>query len=81
MFNDSELATLRNRFKRDAELLMQATTSAVDGEKSKLKNATPANYVSLLKWFSVLERWNWKTVTSSRSPLRLFPSNVLSLEK
>lgn len=47
MFNDSELATLRNRFKRDAELLMQATTSAVDGEKSKLKNATPANYVSL----------------------------------
>ncbi|XP_023209335.1 transmembrane protein 128 [Xiphophorus maculatus] len=35
MFNDSELATLRNRFKRDAELLMQATTSAVDGEKSQ----------------------------------------------
>ncbi|XP_015253904.1 transmembrane protein 128 [Cyprinodon tularosa] len=35
MFNDSELATLRNRFKRDAELLMQTTTSAVDGEKSQ----------------------------------------------
>lgn len=35
MFSDSELATLRNRFKRDAELLMQTTTTTVDGEKSK----------------------------------------------
>lgn len=34
MFSDSELATLRNRFKRDAELLMQTTTT-VDGEKSE----------------------------------------------
>ncbi|MEQ2277841.1 hypothetical protein XENORESO_008611, partial [Xenotaenia resolanae] len=35
MFNDSELATLRNRFKRDAELLMQTTTSTGDGETSQ----------------------------------------------
>lgn len=34
MLNDSELATLRNRFKRDAEFLMQ-TTSAEEDEKSK----------------------------------------------
>ncbi|KAF7208238.1 transmembrane protein 128 [Nothobranchius furzeri] len=34
MFNDSELATLRNRFKRDAEFLMQTTTAAT-GEDDK----------------------------------------------
>lgn len=38
MLNDSELATLRNRFKRDAEFLMQTTTSPDDDEKSKLHN-------------------------------------------
>ncbi|XP_071350345.1 transmembrane protein 128 [Trachinotus anak] len=35
MLNDSELATLRNRFKRDAELLMQTTTSGDEDEKSQ----------------------------------------------
>ena len=38
MLNDSELATLRNRFKRDAEFLMQTTASAAEDEKSKLQN-------------------------------------------
>ncbi|XP_041811348.1 transmembrane protein 128 isoform X2 [Chelmon rostratus] len=33
MLNDSELATLRNRFKRDAEFLMQTTTSGDEDEK------------------------------------------------
>lgn len=37
MLNDTELATLRNRFKRDAELLMQATTPGDEKEKSKLR--------------------------------------------
>lgn len=37
MLNDSELATLRNRFKRDAELLMQTTTAGDDDEKSKVQ--------------------------------------------
>lgn len=37
MLNDSELATLRNRFKRDAEFLMQTTTSGDEDEKSKLQ--------------------------------------------
>ena len=35
MLNDSELSTLRNRFKRDAELLMQTTTAGDEDEKSK----------------------------------------------
>lgn len=34
MLNDSELATLRNRFKRDAELLMQTSTAADEDEKT-----------------------------------------------
>lgn len=38
MLNDSDLATLRNRFKKDAEFLMQTTTSADEDEKSKLLN-------------------------------------------
>ncbi|XP_035517565.1 transmembrane protein 128 [Morone saxatilis] len=42
MLNDSELATLRNRFKRDAEFLMQTTTSGDEDEKSqKEKDAKP----------------------------------------
>lgn len=36
MLNDNELATLRNRFKRDAEFLMQTTTSSDEDEKGKL---------------------------------------------
>ncbi|GAA6222295.1 transmembrane protein 128 [Lates japonicus] len=42
MLNDSELATLRNRFKRDAEFLMQTTTSGDEVEKSQEeKDAKP----------------------------------------
>lgn len=41
MLNDSELATLRNRFKRDAEFLMRAADPGVEDEKSKLQK-TPA---------------------------------------
>lgn len=37
MLNDSELATLRNRFKRDAEFLMQTTTSSDEDDKGKLR--------------------------------------------
>lgn len=37
MLNDSELATLRNRFKRDAEFLMQTTTSPDEDEKSEFQ--------------------------------------------
>lgn len=37
MLNDSELATLRNRFKRDAEFLMQTATSSDEDEKGKLQ--------------------------------------------
>lgn len=36
MLNDNELATLRNRFKRDAEFLMQTTPTEDEDEKSKL---------------------------------------------
>ncbi|XP_034023031.1 transmembrane protein 128 [Thalassophryne amazonica] len=35
MLNDSELATLRNRFKKDAEFLMQPTTTDDKDEKSQ----------------------------------------------
>ncbi|XP_017285440.1 transmembrane protein 128 [Kryptolebias marmoratus] len=35
MLDDSELVTLRNRFKRDAEFLMQTTTTTVEDEKSQ----------------------------------------------
>ncbi|XP_019942098.1 transmembrane protein 128 [Paralichthys olivaceus] len=42
MLNDSELATLRNRFKRDAEFLMQTTTASDQDEKSpEEKDAKP----------------------------------------
>uniref|UniRef100_UPI0037E8047F transmembrane protein 128 n=1 Tax=Semicossyphus pulcher TaxID=241346 RepID=UPI0037E8047F len=42
MLNDSELATLRNRFKKDAEFLMQTTTSGDEDEKSQEeKDAKP----------------------------------------
>nr|XP_020448165.1 transmembrane protein 128 isoform X2 [Monopterus albus] len=42
MLNDRELATLRNRFKRDAEFLMQATTPGDEDEKSQEeKDAKP----------------------------------------
>ncbi|XP_018555836.1 transmembrane protein 128 [Lates calcarifer] len=42
MLNDSELATLRNRFKRDAEFFMQTTTSGDEDEKSQEeKDAKP----------------------------------------
>ncbi|KAF1391324.1 hypothetical protein PFLUV_G00040940 [Perca fluviatilis] len=42
MLNDSELATLRNRFKRDAEFLMQTTTNGDEDEKSQEeKDAKP----------------------------------------
>lgn len=37
MLNDSEFATLRNRFNRDAEFLMQTATSSDEDEKSKLR--------------------------------------------
>lgn len=40
MLNDSELATLRNRFKRDAEFLMQTTTSVDGDEKSQEEKDT-----------------------------------------
>ena len=48
MLNDSELSTLRNRFKRDAELLMQATTAVDEDEKSKTRGG-----LTLLAGFSV----------------------------
>ncbi|KAM8915660.1 transmembrane protein 128 isoform 2-T2 [Spinachia spinachia] len=35
MLNDSEFVTLRNRFKRDAEFLMQTTTQGDEDEKSQ----------------------------------------------
>ncbi|XP_030586297.1 transmembrane protein 128 [Archocentrus centrarchus] len=35
MLNDSELATLRNRFKRDAEFLMRTADSGAEDEKSQ----------------------------------------------
>ncbi|XP_031603633.1 transmembrane protein 128 isoform X2 [Oreochromis aureus] len=35
MLNDSELANLRNRFKRDAELLMRPADSGAEDEKSQ----------------------------------------------
>ncbi|KAM4612853.1 transmembrane protein 128 [Polymixia lowei] len=42
MLNDSELATLRNRFKRDAEFLMQGAASGDHDEKSQEeKDAKP----------------------------------------
>ncbi|AWP03224.1 Transmembrane protein 128 [Scophthalmus maximus] len=42
MLNDSELATLRNRFKRDAEFLMQTATAGDEDEKSQEeKDAKP----------------------------------------
>ncbi|XP_032369881.1 transmembrane protein 128 isoform X1 [Etheostoma spectabile] len=42
MLNDSDLATLRNRFKRDAEFLMQTTTNGDEDEKSQEeKDAKP----------------------------------------
>ncbi|XP_044023562.1 transmembrane protein 128 isoform X3 [Siniperca chuatsi] len=42
MLNDSELVTLRNRFKRDAEFLMHSTSSGDDDEKSQEdKDAKP----------------------------------------
>ncbi|XP_076012848.1 transmembrane protein 128 [Genypterus blacodes] len=42
MLNDSELATLRNRFKRDAALLMQGAESSDHDEKSpEEKDAKP----------------------------------------
>uniref|UniRef100_A0AAQ4QRX0 Transmembrane protein 128 n=1 Tax=Gasterosteus aculeatus aculeatus TaxID=481459 RepID=A0AAQ4QRX0_GASAC len=42
MLNDSEFATLRNRFKRDAEFLMQTATNGDEDEKSqKEKDAKP----------------------------------------
>lgn len=40
MLSDSELATLRNRFKRDAELLMQTSTSPVEDEKTRKLHST-----------------------------------------
>ncbi|XP_031698822.1 transmembrane protein 128 [Anarrhichthys ocellatus] len=42
MLNDTEFATLRNRFKRDAEFLMQTTTNGDEDEKSQEeKDAKP----------------------------------------
>lgn len=42
MLNDNELATLRNRFRRDVELLTQAAASGEDGEKrQEEKDAKP----------------------------------------
>ncbi|XP_049430671.1 transmembrane protein 128 isoform X2 [Epinephelus fuscoguttatus] len=42
MLNDNELVTLRNRFKRDAEFLMQTTTNGDEDEKSQEeKDAKP----------------------------------------
>ncbi|KAK1901671.1 Transmembrane protein 128 [Dissostichus eleginoides] len=42
MMNDSELATLRNRFKKDAEFLMQTRTHGDEDEKSQVeKDAKP----------------------------------------
>ncbi|KAM6946640.1 transmembrane protein 128 isoform 1-T1 [Lycodopsis pacificus] len=42
MLNDTEFATLRNRFKRDAEFLMQTTTNGDEDEKSREeKDAKP----------------------------------------
>ncbi|XP_008289666.1 transmembrane protein 128 [Stegastes partitus] len=44
MLNDSELTNLRNRFKKDAEFLMQTTTSGDEDEKSQEeKDAKPAS--------------------------------------
>ncbi|XP_047439193.1 transmembrane protein 128 [Mugil cephalus] len=41
MLNDSELATLRNRFKKNAEFLMQTTTEDEDEKSQKEKDAKP----------------------------------------
>ncbi|XP_075951842.1 transmembrane protein 128 [Anarhichas minor] len=42
MLNDPQFATLRNRFKRDAEFLMQTTTNGDEDEKSQEeKDAKP----------------------------------------
>ncbi|XP_029005828.1 transmembrane protein 128 [Betta splendens] len=42
MLNDSELATLRNRFKKDAEFLMQgASSSEEDGKSQEEKDSRP----------------------------------------
>lgn len=43
MLNDSEFVNLRNRFKKDAEFLMQTTRPAVEDEKSKRWNIVFAN--------------------------------------
>ena len=40
MLDNSELATLRNRFRRDAELLLQGSTLDENEEKGKGKRHT-----------------------------------------
>lgn len=63
MLNDSDLATLRNRFKKDAEFFMQTTTSPDEDEKSKLLNVSclPA-LLAKLNQFS--DRTNANVVTA-----------------
>ena len=60
MLNDSDIATLRNRFKNDAEFLMRATTSSDKDEKSKLVNVSclhAFSQVKLVFWQDY--RWCW----------------------
>ncbi|XP_078104073.1 transmembrane protein 128 [Sander vitreus] len=55
MLNDSELATLRNRFKRDAEFLMQTTTNGDEDEKSQEeKDAKPLPRINRHSIFWIL---------------------------
>ncbi|KAK2862435.1 hypothetical protein Q5P01_001968 [Channa striata] len=55
MLNDSELATLRNRFKRDAEFLMQATSSTdTDGKSQEEKDAKPLPRINRHSVFWIL---------------------------
>lgn len=50
MLNESELATLRNRFKKDAEFLMQTSTSGDEGEKSKFQEQLTSLATSLISF-------------------------------
>ncbi|XP_056129863.1 transmembrane protein 128 [Lampris incognitus] len=55
MLNDSELATLRHRFKRDAEFLMKGSATGDDEEKSQEeKDAKPLPRVNRHSIFWIL---------------------------
>ncbi|KAL6111824.1 tmem128 [Pungitius sinensis] len=55
MLNDNEFATLRNRFKRDAEFLMQTTRNGDEDEKSQEeKNGKPLPRINRHSIFWIL---------------------------